>query len=122
MEGIKRCGTTDLLFLVDVDIQFSADVLDNIRSFTKLGEQVYFPIVFSLFKGEGDGYWRDFGYGIMSAHKADIERVNGFNTTIVGWGKEYSKFYWIVQNSWGASWGENGFFRIVNWHDDMKGF
>ena len=88
MEGIKRCGTTDLLFLVDVDIQFSADVLDNIRSFTKLGEQVYFPIVFSLFKGETDGYWRDFGYGIMSAHKADIERVNGFNTTIVGWGKE----------------------------------
>ena len=88
MEGVQRCASSDLLFLVDVDIQFTADVLDNIRSFTKLGEQVYFPIVFSMFKGETDGYWRDFGYGIMAAYRADIDRVDGFNTTIVGWGKE----------------------------------
>ena len=88
MEGVKLCEMSDLLFLVDVDIQFQTDVLDNIRTFTKLGEQVYFPIVFSMFKGETDGYWRDFGYGIMSAHRADIENVHGFNTTIVGWGKE----------------------------------
>ena len=88
MEGVKACDLTDLLFLVDVDIQFSVDVPDLIRSFTRLGEQVYFPIVFSMFKGEEDGYWRDFGYGIMAAYRQDIERVDGFNTTIVGWGKE----------------------------------
>ena len=88
MEGVKRCAMTDLLFLVDVDIQFTVDVPDLIRSFTRLGEQVYFPIVFSMFKGETDGYWRDFGYGIMAAYREDIERVHGFNTTIVGWGKE----------------------------------
>merc|ERR1711862_119719 len=39
---------------------------------------------------------------------------------IVGWGKELETFYWVVQNSWGSSWGENGFFRIKNWHDDME--
>jgi len=88
MEGVKLCAMTDLLFLVDVDIQFNVDVPDLIRSFTRIGEQVYFPIVFSLFKGETDGYWRDFGYGIMAAYRQDIERVHGFNTTIVGWGKE----------------------------------
>ena len=93
MEGVQRCASSDLLFLVDVDIQFTADVLDNIRSFTKLGEQVYFPIVFSMFKGETDGYWRDFGYGIMAAYRADIDRVDGFNTTIVGWGKEDVDLY-----------------------------
>ena len=99
MEGVKLSAMNDLLFLIDVDMQFNADVLDNIRSFTKLGKQVYFPIVFSKFKGETNGYWRDNGYGIMAAYRADIERVNWFNTTIVGWGEEDVDLYDRFVNS-----------------------
>lgn len=47
-------------------------------------------------------------------------QLGGHAVKIVGWGKELETFYWVVQNSWGASWGENGFFRIKNWHDDME--
>jgi len=31
---------------------------------------------------------------------------------IVGWGTSDGTNYWLVRNSWGTFWGENGYFRI----------
>jgi len=33
-------------------------------------------------------------------------------TNVVGWGTSGSMDYWIMRNSWGTSWGENGYMRL----------
>ena len=119
-EGANLYNDDSLLYFVDVDIYISRDSLTRMRFNTILGKQVYFPIVFSQYdpqticsekdtacsKGSSPfrfasdfGYWRQFGYGIAVIHKADLRKAGGFDTSIVGWGKEDVDLYTRVLRS-----------------------
>lgn len=38
--------------------------------------------------------------------------LGGHAVKAIGWGVEFETNYWLIQNSWGSSWGESGYFRI----------
>lgn len=110
--GSKVFPLDSLLFFLDVDIVLDFNVMDRIRLNTIKSQQVYFPVVFSEYDpeylendsempllGEERGYWRQFGYGIVSIYHSDLIHVGGFDTSIQGWGKEDVDLYSKVVRS-----------------------
>lgn len=44
--------------------------------------------------------------------------LGGHAVKIIGWGEEKEVKYWIIANSWGESWGEDGIVRMIRGEDD----
>jgi len=39
--------------------------------------------------------------------------VGGHAVRVIGWGVASGVNYWLIANSWGTSWGEQGYIRIA---------
>uniref|UniRef100_A0A7S1RWQ2 Peptidase C1A papain C-terminal domain-containing protein n=1 Tax=Alexandrium catenella TaxID=2925 RepID=A0A7S1RWQ2_ALECA len=90
----------------------------GMTGFEKLPENQLEPILFSLFSSgplavsiaAGDG-WNMYDTGVYDTCQKDI--VIDHAVMLVGWGEENESKYWQIQNSWGPTWGEAGFIRVV---------
>lgn len=98
--GAEACESEELLFFCDIDMQFTVDFFHRLLENTKPGIAFY-PIIFSQFDHkhvgnepdtfkveENRGFWREYGYGMVSLYKEDFDKAGGFDVKIIGWGME----------------------------------
>merc|ERR1711981_1150904 len=64
-----------------------------------------------LFIETGEGASKRDGGEHQKGILNDFERVD-HAVLVVGWGAQDGKKHWIIKNSYGANWGEKGYFRI----------
>jgi cathepsin C len=50
--------------------------------------------------------------------RPEWEKVD-HSVLLVGWGVEKGQKYWTLQNTWGPTWGEGGFFRMKRGSDEL---
>lgn len=68
------------------------------------------PIQTSFLAYEDLHYYKDGVYVKTEGAKLS----GGHACRIVGWGTENGKGYWLIANSWGTSWGINGYFKMAH--------
>eukprot|EP00930_Biecheleria_cincta_P014196 TRINITY_DN12314_c1_g2_i1.p1 TRINITY_DN12314_c1_g2~~TRINITY_DN12314_c1_g2_i1.p1 ORF type:complete len:376 (+),score=74.25 TRINITY_DN12314_c1_g2_i1:56-1183(+) len=59
--------------------------------------------------------WSLYDHGIFDG---DCGNVVDHAVSLFGYGKEGANKYWIVKNSWGHDWGEDGYIRILRHEDE----
>jgi len=60
------------------------------------------------------GILQSYTSGIIKPTASDCSKTElDHAILIVGYGTQGTTPYWIVRNSWGVSWGEKGYFRII---------
>lgn len=71
------------------------------------------PLSICVNSGEGQsGDWQKYKGGVLKGECSALSKAMDHCVQLVGYDKKAPEPYWKIRNSWGKSWGEDGFIRI----------
>lgn len=107
----RNCNPHEPCFIPDEYYKYTVDRYGGVYGEFAIMEEVYNngPVACGIAATEE--LEQDYTGGIFW-DKTGAMQTN-HDVSIVGWGVENGIKYWIIRNSWGTHWGEQGFFRIV---------
>jgi len=94
----------------------------GLKGWEKLPENEYIPLMRALYTHGPVGVsvaakeWHRYGEGIFDGCSKDA--IIDHAVTLIGYGKSDSDKYWLIQNSWGPYWGEDGRIRLLRRDDE----
>jgi C1A family cysteine protease len=104
----KTAGTCHACTKASVSYTSCSDVKANDQVSLK-GAVAMKPVVIAI---EADtAYFQSYQSGILTSTKCGTNLDHAVE--IIGYGEENGTKYWTVRNSWGPTWGENGYVRIL---------
>ena len=106
----RVCMDTDVCYPISSYHKYYISSFDAVDGISAMMDQIYYngPITCKISVTNDLQNYRN---GIFSRNTSSSLYDHYVN--IIGWGSENETPYWIVRNSWGSSWGEDGYFRIL---------
>merc|ERR1711871_373711 len=107
----KSCDENAMVVAMDIDMEFTGEFLNRVRSFVIPGKSMYFPMVWSTYNPANtdkiakfydcdktslgrhfSGAWRSWGYGIYAMYGKDA-KTHMLSEEFVGWGGEDNNWF-----------------------------
>jgi cathepsin X len=106
------CKPDQTCYPINYETRYMIGDYGNIQGVSQMKAEIYKRGPISCGIDATDALEAFRGGFIFSQYNSDPE-INHI-ISVVGWGTATNGTqYWVVRNSWGTPWGENGFFRIV---------
>lgn len=106
----RDCSPGTACFIPEKYMVYGVDEFDHVTGEENMMQEIYQrgPIACGIAVPEAlDNYTG----GIFNDTTGDLNEVH--DISVVGYGVENGEKYWIIRNSWGQHWGEEGFFRLI---------
>ena len=109
MNVCRNCSPGEACFVPDEYLVYGVDEYDTVVGEEAMKQELYQrgPLACGIAVPQS---LDDYTGGIYCDDTGDMEIVH--DISIVGYGVEGDQPYWLVRNSWGHHWGEDGFFRV----------